>query len=210
LRKILLFSHRLEEEMGEALPERGRTYLKKIQKAAERMLNMIKDVLTYSSMDLAEHRAEKVDLQAMVGEIKTDLDMVFQEKKADLAYRDLPEIEGAPVLLYQLFYNLIYNALKFSRPEVAARIQISSERMQLQGKEYVRIKVSDNGIGFKQEHAERIFESFSRLHSKDKYEGTGLGLALCKKIVERHHGTILGFGELGSGAVFEMTLPAKQ
>ena len=210
VRKIKMFANRLAEEMSDILPERGKSYLQRIQVAAERMLNMIEGVLAYSSNDRSQVQIGKVQLQDVVRDIKTDLDMLFHQKRAQLLYEELPVFEGAGVLIYQLFYNLINNSLKFVRPGAMPEIHITSENVSIAGKEYVRIRVSDNGIGFKQENAHRIFESFARLHPKDKYEGTGLGLALCKKIVFRHHGFITGFGELNKGATFEVTLPVTQ
>lgn len=119
-------------------------------------------------------------------------------------------IEGASVLIYQLFYNLVNNALKFSRPDVPPLIHISSFVTGEEGRRTIEIGVADNGIGFDQQYAHTIFETFARLNSKDKFEGTGLGLALCKKIVERHHGTITALGTKNSGAAFTIRLPEKQ
>ena len=210
VRKIKLFSSRLQEEMEEILPERGQIYLDKIQNAAGRMVKMIEGVLAYSSSDQSPELIEKVNLQEVVGDIITDLDMLIQEKRAQIYYEDLPTFEGATVLIYQLFYNLINNSLKFVQSGVLPEVSISSELVAIGGKEYYSIQVSDNGIGFKQEYAEKIFESFARLHPKDRYEGTGLGLALCKKIVQRHQGMIGATSELNKGALFEVLLPVCQ
>jgi signal transduction histidine kinase len=119
-------------------------------------------------------------------------------------------LEGVPVLIYQLFYNLINNSLKFSRPENQPHILIASSPIKYQGSEYVQISITDNGIGFDQQYEKRIFNTFTRLNSKDKYEGTGLGLALCKKIAERHHGQISATGEKNKGAIFTILLPLTQ
>ena len=210
VRKIKLFSSRLQEEMEEVLPERGQIYLDKIQIAAGRMVKMIEGVLAYSSSDQSPELIEKVNLQEVVGDIITDLDMLIQEKRAQIYYQDLPTFEGATVLIYQLFYNLINNSLKFVQPGVLPEVSITSEPVAIGNKKYYSIQVSDNGIGFKQEYAEKIFESFARLHPKDRYEGTGLGLALCKKIVQRHQGMIGATSELNKGALFEVLLPVSQ
>ena len=210
VRKIRLFAGRMQEELKDELPERGKAYLGRINVAAERMLNMIEGVLAYSSNDRSQEKIEKLHLQDIVQDIKTDLDMLFHQKRAQLFFQDLPVLEGAKVLIYQLFYNLINNSLKFVRPDTLPEIRISSSKLSIGGREYVKILVSDNGIGFRQENAGKIFDSFARLHSKDKYEGTGLGLALCRKIVLRHHGTIEARGELNTGALFEVTLPVIQ
>ncbi|HWK03195.1 MAG TPA: PAS domain S-box protein [Puia sp.] len=210
VRKIKLFSNRLQEEMNDTLPERGKIYLDKIQRAAGRMIKMIEGVLAYSSNDHSTELIEKVNLQEIVRDIITDLDMLIQEKRARIYYQELPTFEGATVLIYQLFYNLLNNSLKFLRTDILPEIHITSERVSMEEKEYFKIRIRDNGIGFKQEYAQKIFESFARLHSKDKYEGTGLGLALCKKIIQRHHGTISASGELNKGATFEVLLPVIQ
>ena len=120
----------------------------------------------------------------------------------------MPKVEGASVLFYQLFYNLINNSLKFS--EELPVIHISSSIVKAGEKEFARIVVGDNGIGFEQQDADKIFNAFTRLNSKDKYEGTGLGLALCKKIVERHHGSISASSEVNKGTTFTILLPLKQ
>ena len=116
----------------------------------------------------------------------------------------MPEVRGAKVLIHQLFYNLISNSLKFSKDGVPPRIIITGEAV---GDNAVKIVVADNGIGFEQEYAEAIFKTFTRLNTKDKYEGTGLGLSLCRKIVERHGGTITAASEVGEGARFMIVLP---
>ena len=122
----------------------------------------------------------------------------------------MPEIEGAEVLLYQLFYNLINNSLKFSRDNVSAAILITADVISKENNQYAQIIVEDNGIGFEPEQAEVIFGTFERLHAKDKYDGTGLGLALCRKIAERHGGTIKAEGIPHEGAKFIILLPLKQ
>jgi len=124
-----------------------------------------------------------------------------------LLYRDLPTVEGMPALLHQLFYNLINNSLKFSKPGTDSLITIESQLIRQEGREFARITLRDNGIGYDNQYAESIFTTFTRLNSKDHYEGTGLGLALCKKIVLRHHGTIYARGEADKGAEFTILLP---
>jgi signal transduction histidine kinase len=133
--------------------------------------------------------------------------MPIQQKNAKIVYGELPVIRGAAVLIYQLFYNLINNSLKFCRKEIAPVIEISSGLIREDGRDFVNIQVNDNGIGFDQGQAVNIFNSFSRLNSKDKFEGTGLGLSLSKKIVERHGGSISASGVLGEGATITIKLP---
>ncbi|RYY91503.1 MAG: PAS domain-containing sensor histidine kinase, partial [Chitinophagaceae bacterium] len=137
-------------------------------------------------LNAAGQPTEQVDLNAVLRQIEQDLELPMAQKKAVVRYNVLPVLEGASVLLYQLFYNLLNNALKFSRLAVPPEIHIESKPANA---EMVELRFSDNGIGFGQEQAERIFDPFTRLHSKDKYEGTGLGLSLCRRIVQRHGGT---------------------
>jgi signal transduction histidine kinase len=169
------------------------------------MLGMIEGVLHYSTINSTVQETETVDLNRIIRGIETDLELPIGQKKATLHYSQLPTIEGAAVLLYQLFYNLINNSLKFSRPDVPSHIEISAKI----DRDQALIRLTDNGIGFDQEQAERIFDSFFQLNAKDKYEGTGLGLSLCKKIVLRHGGTIEAAGKKGEGSEFRIRLPVK-
>ncbi len=210
VRKVRTFSSRLQEEYSDVLPEKGQLFLEKIQSATERMYAMIEGVLRYSTLNASQQQTEKVDLNQVLANVEGDLEVAMQQKAARLIYEKLPEIEGAGVLLHQLFYNLINNSLKFSREDVPPVIEVSSTPDSKDGKEYVRLIVKDNGIGFQQQYADRIFSSFTRLHSKDRYEGTGLGLALCRKIVERHQGRIDAIGIENEGAVFTIVLPLVQ
>jgi signal transduction histidine kinase len=216
VRKVRTFTNRLSYELGEALSPNARTYLNKMETAAERMYTMIDGVLQYSSLTSMKQDLQPVDLNEVFRDILSDLELILGEKNAVVESGSLPTIEGSSILLYQLFYNLIFNSLKFTRKGISPRIQIHSETIEVvegigddsnETGEYVRISIADNGIGFTDEDARRIFKPFSRLNSKDKFEGTGLGLALCKKIVERHGGTIEARGVEGSGATFFVKLP---
>jgi signal transduction histidine kinase len=208
VRKFRTFINRLKEEYGDQLPPKGQNYIDKMQNASERMSSMITGVLKYSSMNAVEEDITLVDLDEIIKSIESDLEVVIHQKKAVINKDNLPKLEGAYVLLYQLFYNLLNNSLKFS--EGRPVIDISSSYVSRNGQQYAKIVVADNGIGFDQGYAERIFDAFTRLNSKDKFEGTGLGLALCKKIVERHSGTIVAEGEPDNGAVFTIELPVVQ
>ena len=205
LRKIRTFAGRLHDDPGSQLSERGQLYLSKVEGAAERMWNMIEGVLAYSSVSSSKEAPQPVDLNGVVKGITADLEVIIQQKEASLETGPLPVVVGAPVLIHQLFYNLANNALKFTRPGTSPRITIYGDAAGEGG--MARIVVSDNGIGFGAEHAARIFETFTRLNPKDQFEGTGLGLSLCKKIVERHGGTISAYGVEGEGATFTVTLP---
>lgn len=209
VRKVKIFASRLEKEFGRELSDTASLYLKKIYSATDRMNNMIEGVLNYSTVNNLEQDFSNVNLTDILRNIESDLEILIQQKGATVKYDQPPPFEGAPVLIYQLFYNLINNSLKFARKEAAPLITISSREILDNNKPFTEITLSDNGIGFPQEHAERIFNTFTRLNAKDKYEGTGLGLALCKKIVERHGGSIRAQGEEGSGSSFIISLPVK-
>lgn len=208
VRKIKTFSSRLQHEYGEALPEKGRLFLDKIHAATDRMYAMIEGVLNYSTINAQDQNTTTVDLNEVITNIEADLELAMQQKRAVIVKDNLPCIEGAGVLLYQLFYNLVGNSLKFSHDERPPVITI--RYADYEGGRFARIEISDNGIGFAPEYAKKIFNTFSRLNPKDRYEGTGLGLALCKKIAERHHGSINAQGEEGEGATFTILLPYKQ
>ena len=210
VRKIKTYSNRLRDEYGDLLPEKGKTFLDKVQRATERIFSMIEGVLSYSTLNAAEQEIEKVDLNKTLANIEEDLEVSIQQKKARIMRSELPTVEGASILIYQLFYNLINNSLKFARTDELPVIRITCSTFREGGRDYVEVAIADNGIGFEQEYAKRIFDTFTRLNAKDKFEGTGLGLALCKKIVERHHGSITATGIRNEGAVFTILLPLIQ
>jgi PAS domain S-box-containing protein len=208
VRKIQTFSHRLHDEFSEAMAPTAQTYLHKILRSADRMSSMIDGVLTYSSVNASEAKIEAIDLNTIIESIIVDLEVVISKKNGSITFHQLPTIEGSEVLLYQLFYNLINNSLKFSKADVPPDIKVRVRSSALP--EEVVLTVTDNGIGFDKQYADRIFESFTRLNTKDQYEGTGLGLSLCKKIVQRHGGSIQAFSEDGEGATFIISLPKHQ
>jgi len=150
---------------------------------------------------------ERIDLGVVIDSVQTDLEVLIQERNATITCQNLPVIDGIKHLIHQLFYNLLNNALKFAKSDVSSAVVISCDKIEIQKKTYYDISVQDNGIGFDQDHAEQIFTSFVRLNAKDKYEGSGLGLALCKKIIERHGGMITATGEKNKGATFHVILP---
>jgi len=218
MRKIATFSNILNNT-PEQLSEKGKLYLAKIEIASNRMSNMIEDILAYSTLNANEHPFEIVDLNNIITEIENDLELVIIQKEVKIHYEKLPPVKGIPLLLYQLFYNLVNNAIKFAKEDTPPIIQITSEMTtKISGKtgryhgtsiDYVHITISDNGIGFNQQYAEQMFSVFTRLNAKDAYEGTGLGLALCRKIVQRHNGEIYAEGEEGKGSKFHVLLPAN-
>ncbi|HSY60939.1 MAG TPA: ATP-binding protein, partial [Cytophaga sp.] len=210
VRKIITFAGRLEEQLNGKLDELSKRFIEKIHVSAERMSTMIEGVLAYSTINAGKQKSELVDLNEILKNIEIDLEIPLQKTSGIIQYNNLPSMEGAPVLLYQLFYNLINNSIKFARTGVPPQITISPDTDIQNNKNLSCIKVQDNGIGFDPDLAGRIFETFTRLNSKDKYEGTGLGLSLCKKIVERHGGTIVAESTKGNGATFIITLPLQQ
>lgn len=217
VRKIRTFSQRLAEEYGAMVPEKGRTFIDKIQASSERMAHMIDSILSYSVVTATEMEEEAINLNILLEGITSDLELLILQKEASINIEKLPGIKGIPTLIYQLFYNLINNALKFSKTDTPAVIQIYGRKLPAEeiasfdlrkSGSYVEIIVKDNGIGFSQEYADKVFNVFTRLNSRDKYEGTGLGLALCRKIVHRHGGVIRAKSAEGEGAEFHIILPA--
>jgi PAS domain S-box-containing protein len=210
VRKVKIFASLLEQHLNGKLNESQSRFIERIHSAADRMFSMIDGVLTYSTMNASKQKPHNVDLNELMKNIETDLEVSIQKKGAQFSYNNLPVIEGAPVFIYQLFYNLITNSIKFSKADVAPQISITSESVMDNNRKFVKLVLSDNGIGFEKEHGELIFNNFTRLNAKDKYEGTGLGLSLCQKIVERHGGRISASGIPGMGASFTIILPIQQ
>ena len=214
LRKIQTFAELVETSLNDAGPIQG--YVGKIRTSAERMSALIKSVLYYSRLSNVDQAFTDIDLNVVVKHIQTDFELLFQDKKATLLTMDLPVIPGIPLQINQLFSNLISNALKFSDKDPLIRIsatvgtanQLNLPKNLATDKAYVELVIEDNGIGFETHYADKIFTIFQRLHGQQKYPGTGIGLALCKKIVENHQGAITVSSELGKGTTFFIYLPA--
>ncbi len=207
LRKVRAFGDRLSAKYGAELPDQGHDYLARMQDAAARMQTLINDLLTFSRVTTRAQPFVLVDLNIIVSQVVSDLEVRIQQSDATLDLGTLPEIEGDQLQLRQLFQNLLGNALKFHRPDVAPVVRIFAEAVD---DETVRLSVQDNGIGFDEKYLDRIFTIFQRLHGRVEYEGTGVGLAVCRKIVERHGGTITARSAPGEGATFIVTLPRTQ
>lgn len=217
LRKINMFSALLQDKYQDQLNETGMRNLGIIRNAATRMTTLIQDLLAFSRVSRQDHLFETVDLHATVQQALTDFDILIQQKDAVVECDALFPVSGIPLHMAQLFHNLVSNALKFSQQGVAPVIKISSRMMaadeialhpQLQnGIPYGEIRISDNGIGFAPTYAKKIFVIFQRLHGRGEYEGSGIGLALCQKIVTAHHGVIYADSEEGKGATFIVVLP---
>ncbi|WP_428232790.1 ATP-binding protein [Flavobacterium sp.] len=210
IRKIKTFNSLLINECKSDFNENSKRFLQKVEQSTQRMQNIIEGILAYSTLDKRTQPIEKINLNEIIESIKTDLELIIKEKGAILITSELPDIQGAPILIQQLFYNLIHNALKFSKADEPPRVIISFAVVNNQGIDLAKITIKDNGIGLDIIHAEKIFNAFERLHSKDQYEGNGLGLALCRKIAKRHNGNITATGEKDNGAEFIVTLPLTQ
>lgn len=201
LRKIQVFSEMVEERLAGETPE-VRGYFARVRDAAGRMSRLIRDVLEYSRLSASDLPPDRIDLNDLLQEVLIALEWRIAEKGARVLAGDLPPVRGIPSQLRQLFQNIISNALKFSRDEPIIRITAEREPG------FVRLAFADNGIGFEQEYAGKIFRIFQRLNRQEDYLGSGIGLAICKKIVDNHGGTITASGTPGEGAIFTVTLPA--
>ncbi|RZJ33587.1 MAG: two-component sensor histidine kinase [Flavobacterium sp.] len=218
LRKIQAFSKRILDEEYRNLSEKGRHYFERTRVSALHMQNLINDLLAYSRTTASERKFEKSDLNKIVREVMAALKEELQQKNAVIEMGKLHEVMIIPFQFRQLLQNLIANSLKFSKPETAPHIVIKSDFIKYDaadaraiGKgDCFHISVSDNGIGFDPEYNERIFEIFQRLHNKESYEGTGIGLTIVKKIIENHNGTISAVGKENEGARFDIFIPAHQ
>jgi PAS domain S-box-containing protein len=202
LRKIRAFGDLLMAEYAEQIGD-GSEYLERMQSAAARMSTLIEDLLAFSRVSSKQISPKPVQLNAIVSEVLMDLETRINETNATITVDQLPEICADHTHMRQLFQNLIGNALKFHKPDTAPEIHVAYER---EGSDEV-IRVSDKGIGFEKEYAEKIFAVFQRLHGRDSYEGTGIGLAVCRKIVERYGGTIAAGSRKGSGTTFVIRIP---
>ncbi len=215
IRKIQIFI-KIIKELYLVNDEKAIDYVNRTIKAAVRMQTLITDLLAYSRLS-SKVLPEKTDLNEVLQEVLTDFDYLIERKNAVIKAYDLPVIDSIPSQLRQVFQNLIGNALKFSEEDTIPQIEISSqliEKKEFDGKasldgKYCRIIVKDNGIGFDETYLDRIFIIFQSLNDRQKYEGTGIGLAIAKKIIEKHHGLITAKSEVGKGATFVMVLPLK-
>ncbi len=224
LRKIQTFASIILEDENKNLSIKGKFNFQRIQSAAKRMQQLIDDLLSFSRISTTDHKFEKTELSTIVDEVKNDLKDTIQEKHATINSNELCAANIIPFQFRQLIYNLISNALKFSNPEVPSQITIKSSIVKgsklnnvmppdrqekfSSEKNYCHIIVQDNGIGFESHFSERIFGVFQKLHNKEVYGGTGIGLAIVKKIVENHNGIITATSELNKGAMFDIYFPA--
>jgi len=216
LRKIRAFGNRLESGYNDVIDERGKDYLARMLNAAERMSMLISDLLAFSRVSTRGKEFGEVDLNRAINSVIDDLEIAIDEKSAEINVSDMPVIRGDKSQLEQLFLNLISNALKFQSEGVKPVVSINvtnalpedtSDILISEEYEWIKITVTDNGIGFEQSFAEKIFAPFQRLHGRSEYKGTGIGLAVCRRIVERHNGQINAISKPGEGATFSIILP---
>lgn len=217
LRKIRIFSDRLSTQYEALLDEDGKKDIQRIQKSAERMQSLISDIMTFSKLSFDKSSLVKSDLKKLIEEVLNELDEEIKEKKAKIIFNKLPELYVNPSLIKSLFHNLISNAIKYTKKDTTAVVKITSENgssdlypaTDKDHTKYCRILIEDNGIGFDQKYAQEIFGMFKRLHHNSEYEGTGIGLALCKKIIELHNGYISALSKINEGSTFIISLPVQ-
>ena len=217
LRKIQIFASFLQQSENERLSDKGKDYLRRMKIAAAHMQQLIQDILAYSLNSNKTAPFESTDLNKVLERVLEELKETITTQKAIIDTTSLPQLNGIPFQLQQLFTNLLSNSLKFSKPGLAPHIVLRAgiapgetigDKAAVAGKPYHHISISDNGIGFLPEYSTCIFDAFQRLHGHTEYEGTGIGLAICKRIVENHGGFLLASGEPENGAVFRIYLPA--
>jgi two-component system, LuxR family, sensor kinase FixL len=206
LRKIRTFSDILLRKKGE-LPTGMSSFLKKIQDSAARMNSLIEDLLSYSNASAEKENFLETDLNIILEDVLIDLEVAIKNKKAKIISDTLPSAEVLPFQMRQLFQNLVSNSIKYSKVDVPPVIEIRCSQLD---DETIQIEIRDNGIGFDEDFSEKMFQIFQRLVPKEQYEGTGIGLALCKKIIENHNGTIKAEGAEGIGSTFKLILPLRQ
>lgn len=221
LRKIRTFGDLIKEEMESKTPDNEivSSHIDRMQNASARMQQLINDLLSFSRVSKQLEDKEDVNLQKIVDEVLIDLQIVVKEKKANISIDGLPnKIKADPVQMRQVFQNLISNSLKFTKEEITPKIEIDakkvskesikhSEKNSLPFSNYWKITVKDNGVGFNQKFANKIFQVFYRLHGRSEYSGTGIGLSICKKVIDQHKGLITVDSEEGKGTIFTIYLP---
>ena len=216
LRKVQSFGDLLVTNAGDKLDETGRLYVDRMQDGARRMQRLINDLLSFARVSSKAKAFMEVDLAPLVREVVSDLESRITTTGGRVEIGDLPRLDCDPTQMRQLLQNLIGNALKFHRDGVPPVVTVSSRLVEggdgdpRKSAAWAEITVEDNGIGFEEKYLDRIFAPFQRLHGQGKYEGTGIGLAVCRKVVERHGGAITARSMPGRGTTFIITLPLRQ
>jgi light-regulated signal transduction histidine kinase (bacteriophytochrome) len=210
LRKIVVFGERLKEKSREALGPEALDYLERMQKAAGRMQTLINDLLTFSRVTTKAHPFAPVNLAEIASEVVNDLEGRIELVKGRVELGTLPVIDAEALQMRQMLQNLIGNALKFRRPEEPPVVKVEAQIISVPdtpARKLCQLTISDNGIGFDEKYLDRIFNVFQRLHTRNEYEGTGMGLAIVRKIALYHGGDITAKSKPGQGATFILTLP---
>lgn len=215
LRKILAFGDRLRSKYRQELPVDATDYIDRMLRATDRMRLLIEGLLTYARVSSRQIPYTQVSLDEVVAEVLSDMEVTVQEKQAKIQVDDLGEIEASEIQITQLFQNLVSNALKFHQPDKPPEVHIFTERVFMPGNsqsldKYCKIVVADKGIGVSEEYLDKIFTIFQRLHGRSEYDGTGIGLAVVRRIVERHGGKISVSSTVGEGTRFEVLVPVTQ
>jgi light-regulated signal transduction histidine kinase (bacteriophytochrome) len=219
LRKIVSFGERLDVKSRDILNEEQALYLDRILNSTRRMQMMIENLLEFSRVARAKDDFVQTDLNVILRNTVSDLELLIQKKDAIVTIEPLPAIDAIPVQMAQLFQNLLSNSLKFTRSDVRPEVRVSARVLSsdevrsiggFTGIKYVKIEVSDNGVGFEMSESNKIFTLFQRLRGRSEFEGAGIGLAVCKKVVENHKGFISAEGIPDEGAIFKLILPTKQ
>jgi len=218
LRKIHLFSMAIQDKFGGDLPEEVKIYFEKIIRSTERMRSLIIDILNFSRLSADVPSFRRTDFNTMFAEVLEDFEITIREKQACVSAGQLPELDVNPGQFRQVLHNLLSNALKFTRPEIPPVIRLESSRIAKKAFDsppdpdgcFHRFSLTDNGIGFEEKFADNVFKLFQRLHPKDRFEGTGIGLAVTKKIIERHNGLITAYSSENNGSRFEWILPVTR
>ncbi len=217
LRKIQTFAGRILEKENQNLSDNGKDMFTRMQEASKRMQTLIHDLLAFSRLGTEERKFESTDLNSIIENVKKEFKETIVEKQATIEVKEICEVKVISFQFRQLMHNLIGNALKFSNPKIPPHITIESCNIKYSkandanlalNKEYCHITITDNGIGFEKEYSEKIFEVFQKLHSKEEYAGTGIGLAIVKKIVANHNGIITATSEINKGTSFDIYIPA--
>ncbi len=210
LRKIQAFGDRLKVKCAETKSPEAQDYLERMQNAAARMRTLINDLLAFSRVIRSTEPLVPVDLAQVTKEVLGDLEVRIEKTGAQLEVGDLPTLDADPMQMRQLMLNLLSNALKFQTPGNVPVVKVTSKVFKVvSGEQFCEVSVQDNGIGFDEKYLERMFAVFQRLHGRGEYEGTGVGLAVCRRIIDRHHGRITATSRPGHGATFTVTLPLR-
>lgn len=209
LRKIRMFSSRILDNDKDKLSEKSLLHFQNITSTADRMQKLINALLTYSSMDSDDLSMERVNLNKLLKEVIASMSDLLTDKQVVINAADLPTLQAIPLQFHQLLYNLLSNAIKYGKDDVITEINISAIKTTVKQQSFWRIDIADNGIGFDPQYKDKIFEVFQRLHGKQEYAGTGVGLAICSKVVKNHRGFITADGIPGIGATFSVFIPTK-